>query len=173
MNHGETPAEEPVGEQYRIELTERLDLAGQALGFYIDSDGAASPVEHITNLAGAVSAWLDALSQRPELFTHPSFLDWTAASYTWGLGEVLPARLIRAALTYQLQVVCRVIQPPELAVVDPLTGAAVTAMRAAVEILAASVTSGTAHSDHHLRGAATHLAEATAHLVEARRPAPP
>lgn len=173
MNHGHAPAGEPDDAQYLAELQDRLDLAGQALGFHIDADGVASPVEHITNLAGALAAWLDTLSQRPELFTHPAFLDWTAASYTWGLGEILPARLIRAALTYRLQVLCRVIQPPELAVADPITGAAVTAMRAAVEILAASITSGTAHSDRHLRSAATHLAEATAHLDEARGPAAP
>ncbi|OLE24581.1 MAG: hypothetical protein AUG49_13070 [Catenulispora sp. 13_1_20CM_3_70_7] len=172
MNHHDV-SEEPSGEQYLAELQQRLDLAGQAIGFHIDLGGQAGPIEHVTDLAGAIAAYLDALSQRPELFTHRSFLDWTSSSYIWAVGEILPATLIRAALTYRLQVLCRVIQPPELPAADPLTGAAVAAMRAAVEILAASVTSGTGHRDHHLRSAATHLVDATAHLDEASRPAAP
>jgi len=86
----------PDAEQYLADLQQRLDLAGQALGFHIDPAGAARPVEHITNLAGALAAYVDALSQRPELFAHPAFLAWTADSYTWAFGEILPARLIRA-----------------------------------------------------------------------------
>lgn len=170
MNHHDAP-DDPSGEQYLAELTERLDLAGQAIGFHIDPGGQAGPIEHVTNLAGALAGYLDALSQWPELFTHPAFLAWTADSYTWAVGEILPSTLIRAALTYRLQVLCRVIQPPELPTADPLTGAAVAAMRAAVEILAASVTSGTDHSNHHLRVAATYLADSTTHLAEANRPA--
>ncbi|NUR32349.1 MAG: hypothetical protein HOV83_41965 [Catenulispora sp.] len=173
MNHSDPGADDPDGEQYLADLHQRLDSAGQVLGFHIDPGGEAGPVEHITNLAGALAAWLDALSQRPELFTHPAFLEWTTASYTWAIGEILPTTLIRPALTYRLQVLCRVIQPPELAVADPLTGAAVAAMRAATEFLAASVTSGTAHSSHHLRAAAAQLADATAHLQQASRPTAP
>lgn len=160
--------DEPSGEQYLAELHERLQLAGQALGIDIDGlDADAGPTGNITAVAGATAAYLDALSQRPELFTHPQFLAWTAEGYAWAISEILPTTLIRAAMTYRLQVLCRVIQPPELAVADPLTGATVAAMHAAVELLASAIASDTPLSGHHLRRAAVHLSTASAHVAEA------
>ncbi|MEY9861369.1 hypothetical protein ABH935_007010 [Catenulispora sp. GAS73] len=154
------------------DLQARLEQA-QALGFHLDPARPADPFENVTQLAGAVAAYTDALSQYSELFEHPGFLAHCADGYSWALSQLLPAALIRPALTFRLNVLCRVLQPAELAAADPFTGAAVAAMRAGIEILAASVTSGTGYSLQRLNVAAAHHADAGNHLIAALARAAP
>jgi hypothetical protein len=153
-------------------ILEGLHRASRAVLMQDEPPEDLTPGAQIAWFSGVLSAAIDTLAARPDLYAPAELYSPPAVrGYGQALSALFHARP-RSGIAYRLTTYCNIVHPAGLNVsVDPATSAIHQAMKAAALMLHATTSSDPRTLAEQLRDARRSLVSAVAYLAEAIRAA--